>query len=114
MREFFGIILIDGTEIVLRVYKIDNEKWQLIHYDSRDLVDRKPEKEVTPYNIAEIIADFFSQTMTQEVIEWQICARNITKQVASDIAHAVGLKVEYLERTREQELLCKGLFTELW
>ena len=114
MKELFGIIFVDGTEVLLRVYKIDDDKWKLLHYDSCDLIDRKLEKSITSYNIAEIIANFFTTTYTQEVIEWRICARNITKETAAEIALAIGLKVEFLERIREQELICKGLFTELW
>ena len=114
VREFYGIILIDGSEITLRVYKIEGNNWQLIHYNSRDLVDKKLESGISAYTIAEVIADFFAKTLTQEVVECQICARNVTKQTAVDIAQAIGLKVEYLERVREQELLCKGLFTEVW
>lgn len=114
MKEIFAIILVDGTEIILRVYRIEGDKWRLLHYDSRDLIDRKSEKEVTPYNVAEIIADLFSTTYTQEVVEWRICARNLSRQTVAEIALAVGFKIEYLERIREQELICKGAFTELW
>lgn len=114
MREYFGIIFVDSTEIILRVYKIEETKWQLLHYDSRDLIDNKPEKDVTPYNIAEVIADFFSATYTQKIIDWKICARNITKEKTAEIARAIGLKIEYLDHRRQQELICKGIFTELW
>lgn len=114
MIESFGIIFVDGTEIVLRVYTIEKKQWQLIHYVSHDLLDRKRERTITPYTIAEAIADLFSTTYVQKVIEWKICTRGITRETAAEIAHATGLKVEHLERVREQELLCKGLFTEFW
>jgi hypothetical protein len=114
MKEYFGIILVDSTEIILRVYQVDDKKWQLLHYDSQDLIDRKPEKDVTPYNIAEVIADFFSITYAQKVIEWRICAREISKEKTAEIALAIGLRIDYLDRRRQQELICKGLFTELW
>jgi hypothetical protein len=114
MIEFFGIIFIDGTEIVLRVYTIENKHWQLTHYASRDLLDKKREKEITPLTIAEAIADLFSTTYVQKVVEWKICTRGLSKKTATEIAHATGLKIEHIERIREQELLCKGLFTEFW
>lgn len=114
MIEFFGIIFVDNTEIILRIYSIDFNNWQLVHYTSRDLLDKKREKKITPYDLAETIADLFSTTYTHKVIEWKICTRGITRDSAAEIAHATGLKVEHLERTREQELLCKGLFTEFW
>lgn len=114
VRENFGIIFVDNTEILLRVYKTENNKWQLVHYDSCDLLDTSREKTITAYTIAEVIAEFFSKTFTQEVVEWRICARNISRQMVYEIAQAVGLKIEYLERIREQELISKGLFTEAW
>ncbi len=114
MIELFGIIFVDDSEIVLRVYTIQDKKWQLIYYTSRDLLDKKREKIITPYTIAETIADLFSTKYVQKVVEWKICTRGITRETASEIAHATGLKIEHLERVREQELLCKGLFTEFW
>lgn len=114
MIETFGIIFVDNTEIVLRIYNIEKKQWQLIHYASHDLLDQKREKMITPYTIAEAIADLFSTTYTQKVIEWKICTRGISRDSAAEIAHATGMKVEHLERIREQELLCKGLFTEFW
>jgi hypothetical protein len=114
MQEFYGIILVDGSEIILRVYQTDGKSWQLMHYTSRDLLDKKIEKNVTAYDIAEVIADFFSTTYTQKVIEWRICARGHTRETVAEIAQATGLRVEHVLRNREQELLCKGLFTEFW
>jgi|SRR6185369_1323503 len=114
MREFFGIIFADKTEIILRVYQVENSKWQLLHLASRDLTDKKRENKISAYDIAEVIADFFSTSYTQQVIEWKICAREIAKEKVTEIGLATGLRVEYLDRTREQELICKGMFTELW
>ena len=114
MNEYFGIIFVDNTEIVLRIYSIDDNQWQLTHYTSTDLLDKKREKTISAYDIAEVIADLFSTTYSHKVIEWKICTRGITRDTAAEIAHATGLKVEHLERIREQELICKGLFSEFW
>ena len=115
MIEFFGIILVDNTEIVLRVYTIDeNKQWQLTHYTSIDLLDKKREKLITTQTIAEVIADLFSTTYVQKVVEWKICTRGLTREKTAEIVRTTGLKIEYLEIIREQELLCKGLFTEFW
>ena len=114
MKDFYGIILIDGTEIILRVYKTDGTVWQIIYKTIRDLLDKKREKEVTAYDLAEVIADLFSTTYTQKVIEWRIFARDLPRDTVVEIAQATGLRVELLDRSREQELLCKGMFTEFW
>lgn len=114
MIEYFGIIFVDDTEIILRIYSVDNKEWQLIRYTSRDLLDKRREKTINAYIIAEEIADLFSTTYATKVIEWKICTRGVSRETAAEIAHATGLKLECLERLREQELLCKGLFTEFW
>jgi hypothetical protein len=114
MREFFGVIFADSTEVILRVYQVEDGKWQLLHYASQDLTSKKPEKNVTAYDIAEVIADYFSNSYTQQVIEWKICARELPRETVVEIALAIGIKIECLDRFREQELLCKGMFTELW
>lgn len=114
VKEFYGIILVDGTEIILRVYQTDGKIWQIIHTTTRDLLDNNREKAVTAYDIAEVIADLFATTQTQKVIEWRICTRFQPRDTVVEIAHATGLRIEPLERSREQELLCKGMFTEFW
>lgn len=114
MIELFGIIFVDDTEIVLRIYSIEKRNWQLVHYTSQDLLDNRREATISAYDIAEVIVFLFSQSYSQKVVEWKICARGITKATAAEIAHATGIKVEHLQRIREQELICKGLFSEFW
>ena len=114
MKEFFGIILADNTEVILRVYQVENSKWQLLHYTACDITSKKLENKITAYDIAEVIAEFFTSTYTQNIIEWKICAREIARETITEISLATGLQIEYLNRAREQELICKGMFTELW
>ncbi|HSA83753.1 MAG TPA: hypothetical protein VLF20_02615 [Patescibacteria group bacterium] len=114
MKDLYGIILVDGSEIILRIYQTENNQWQMIYTSTQDLVNKKREKLLTAYDIAEAIADLFSTTYTQKVIEWRICARFQPQEMIGEIAKATGLRVEYLDRTREQELLSKGMFTEFW
>lgn len=114
MTEYVGIIFVDDTEVVLRIYSVKDSQWQLAHYASQDLLDTKREKTISAYDIAEVIADLFVRTYAHTVVEWKICTRGITKETAAEIAHATGLKVEHLNRIREQELICKGLFSEFW
>ncbi len=114
MIEYVGIIFVDDTEIILRIYSITGGQWQLVHYVDHDLLDKKRQKTISAYDIAEVIADLFSGTYEHTVVEWKICTRGITKETTAEIAHATGLKVEHLNRIREQELICKGLFIEFW
>lgn len=114
MKEFFGVLMIDTTEVVLRIYQKDDKQWRLHHYADKDLIDFRREKTISPYDIAEVIADFFSDFHSQSVIEWKICVRNSTKENAAQIALAIGQRIEFLGRQREQELISKGLFTEMW
>ena len=113
MKEFSGILLLDTSEIVLRVYQIDDTEWRLFNYFKKALPPDTPQKDFASamsYIVKEIIASSF----TQQVTQWKICGRGITKPVLTQIAQEISMRIEPLSYPREQELLSKGMFTELW
>jgi len=114
MSECFGVILIDKEEIVLRVYQADGKEWKLLHYFNNNLLTRKSEDEITAIDIAEAIVDILAGAYAQHVSEWRIGSRGVAGTMVRNVSQAIGLRVEQLIKTREQELLCKGMFTELW
>jgi hypothetical protein len=114
MKDFYGILLLDKAEIVLRIYQTDGKQWRLLHYISNDLAEKKAEADITALDITEVIIDFFSKNVTQNVSEWKICSRGFSPEMLKPVSDATGFRIERLERIREQELLCKGMFTELW
>lgn len=114
MKEFFGILLLDQAEIILRVYQAGEHEWQLLHYFSRDLADTKAEAAIDAPDITQVILEFLSKNATQNISDWKVCSRGLSEAVVQEVANATGFTIERLVAHREQELLCKGLFTELW
>jgi hypothetical protein len=113
MIDRFGVLLLDQTELILRIYEIHGGNWRLAYYTSKNIT-------ATPYSndqrtgLTAAIADIFSSRDTDHIAEWKVCARETPQQLSEEIRTLTGFSVEYLSPEREQELLCKGLFTELW
>lgn len=111
MKEKYGIILLDHTEIVIRIYEVSDTEWKLLHYHDDQLIDKET---IDPVKYAEAIAAFLTTEAAQHVIEWKVCARDIDREHITKLASMIGLPIECLTPVREQELLSKGIFTELW
>ncbi len=112
MVERYGFILIDEFEFVLRIYETTNKDWKLIYYFSKTFTGIPPAS--LPSTISAMIASLFSDKYTQHIAEWKLSAREAPSMITKELEHLIGVKVEYLSQQREQELLCKGMFTELW
>lgn len=114
MKESFGIFLLDGAEIILRIYEADGHEWRLIHYFKHDLADKKPEAQITARDITESIIDLLEKNIKNNIANWKLCSRGLASSVVNAIVEATGFHIEPLQKTREQELISKGMFTELW
>lgn len=112
MLEKIGIILLDGDEVIIRIYNQDNQKWELSKYQSYDLATFDACKHVSAREILEIIADVSLARYAAHVTEWKICARNVADDVVHEVANTISMHVELLSLAREQELLCKGILME--
>ena len=114
MRQKYGIILLERNEVVIRIYEADNKEWKLLHYQSKQIKKAIAPSydEVVP--IIEILNEFFSADYAQHVGDWKTCARFLPQPLVQTISSATGLSIENLTPLREQELICKGMFTELW
>ena len=113
MRGRYGIILLDGTEVIFRIYEISDREWRLFHYHSA-IIEPSTEHRIQASDIMEIIGDFFATDYAQHIAEWRIGSRDLSTKLISELAHALDIRIENLSLHREQELLCKGIFTELW
>jgi hypothetical protein len=107
----YGIILLETTEIIFRVYETTDHEWKLFHYHS-SLIPSTTQLETNI--IVEIIGNFFSTPYAQHVAEWKICSRNYSKKIIQELSRAIDMNIEDISLHREQELICKGMFTELW
>lgn len=113
MRERVGVILLDGNDVIVRIYEIDaNNRWTLIRYREHKLIPLTQEETVTTDEIIEVIADTSFSQYAIHVSNWKIIARNSNKETIQHVSQATGLPSEVLTSSREQELLCKGLLPE--
>ena len=117
MIHVYGIILLEKTEIVIRIYEVNKKEWKLIHYQNYDLQPYATSAD-TKKSLAEevnaVLASFFTTDNARYVTQWKTGARGLTQPTLNYISSSLGLEIDNLTPTREQELLCKGLFTELW
>lgn len=105
------MVLIDQEEILFRIYLTSQTEWKLYHFHSSLL---PKDKSLETSDILESIGSFFSSDYAQHIAEWKICTRHLPQSLCQDITRALAIPVENLSLHREQELLCKGMFTELW
>ena len=109
MIQRYGIILLDTTEITIRIYEVSHTEWRLLQYQNTQL--KHAEKQMT--EIIETLADFLVEDGTA-VSEWKIAARGISSSTIHHVSSAIGMNIEIITPLREQEIISKGLFTELW
>ena len=111
MDRRHGVILLDDTEIIFRIYETTDHEWRLYHYHSSLL---PISHSIETIEVLEIIGNFFITEYAQHIAEWRMCSRHHPKKLIREIEHALSITVEDVSLHREQELLCKGMFTELW
>lgn len=111
MIQRCGIILLDKTEITIRIYEIDHSEWKLLQYQNTQLHSSNDTPDIT--TIIEPLADFLISDGAS-VSEWRIAARGLPSSEVKLVSAAIGLTIETISPLREQELISKGLFTELW
>jgi Zn-dependent M16 (insulinase) family peptidase len=105
MRERYGVILFDSSNLIVRIYETNTRSWKLVYYF---------EKSLELHLISDVILDFFASPYAQHIAEWKVCSRNTEEFITSTMTKMTGIPIETLTLAREQELLCKGMFTELW
>jgi hypothetical protein len=111
MQRRYGIIFLDDTEIIFRIYETSDHEWNLYHYHS-SLLPASETPDATA--VLEIIGNFFLTEYAQHIADWHMCCRHQPKKLVREIARTLSITVEDISLHREQELLCKGMFTELW
>ena len=115
MKDLYGILFVDHSDVILRVYQADKKEWRLMHYLKKDLTrNKKPQESVSAFEIAQALSEFFATTYAQHIMEWKMFARGVSLDTVTAITSASGFHVELLTPAREQELLGKGMFTEFW
>jgi len=111
MKGRYGVVLLDDGEVIFRIYEATDHEWKLFHYHSSVLPSTHA---IEVSTILEIIGNFFSTEFAQHIAEWKICSRHHPKKLIEEISRTLAIPIEDISLHREQELLCKGMFTELW
>ncbi len=114
MKDRYGVIFFDNTEVIFRIYEVDGKEWKLLHYHSALLQSISATKTIDATETMEVVAEFLTTQYAQHIAEWKACSRDLPPRVISELSTVLGFKIENLNPLREQELLCKGMFTELW
>lgn len=110
MNGRYGVIFLDETEIIFRIYETSEHEWKLAHYHSSLFLSQ----ETQTNDILEIIGNFFATEYAQHIAEWKMCSRNHPKKILNELTRTLAIPIEDISLHREQELICKGMFTELW
>lgn len=114
MDERYGVMLLDDNEVSVRVYTLVNYQWKLIHYVSKNLPLSKLESIPHTEALSRELSEIFSSPYLHHIAEWKLCARNVGSELVRTVQTITGLSIEYLNKVREQELISKGMFMEMW
>jgi hypothetical protein len=114
MRGKYGIILLEKSALIIRIYEADNKAWKLLHYQNNQFKSSSTSGNSSTADLIELMAKLLTSDAAQYVSEWKTGARQIPAVLLQNISSAIGLEIEDITLQREQELLCKGMFTELW
>jgi hypothetical protein len=113
MSAKIGIILLDTTEVIFTVFQHNTSSWSILLKQTYDLTPLEKGQSLQAAEIIEVIANITFSQITEHVAQWKICARGIFEPLAMEIQRATSMPTELLTLSREQELLCKGLLTEV-
>lgn len=113
MKDNIGIILIDGFEVLIRVYQSIGGGWKQLRSQNRDLSLFQRGKELKSSEVIEVIAEVSLSGYSLGVSDWRIIVRDLSDETIHNIQLATGLKINNLTLVREQELICKGILSEI-
>lgn len=114
MSREVGIILLDNTEVVVRLYALPtNGSWKLLHSATPDLTQFAAHKPVSHFDIIETIANTFHLAHQYHITSWKICARGLSPETLEQVLQVTNYTIEDLTLVREQDLLCRGILAEL-
>jgi len=107
MVAHVGVILIEREEISMHVYQIDGNCHFLL------LSNQHYPLPPVHMEIVNVIAEFLTIGSGYQIEEWKICLRFNSPIIAKQIFSATGLQIESLTLAREQELLLRGMTSEM-
>src|ERR1700748_1920888 len=100
MDNRHGVILLETTEVIFRIYEITDHEWKLSHYHSSLIPAYQQLESAT---ILEIIGSFFTTEYEQHIAVWKICSRHYPKALIRELSRAIDISIEDISLHREQE-----------
>lgn len=110
MNQGMGIILLDGLEVVARIYVSSGKhKWRLLDYQRKDVTSFRKSVSLDTSDFIETISQILLSKTGRHIEEWKILARHLPEFVIKDVRLATNFEVMELTLIREQELICLGV-----
>src|SRR4029079_11753428 len=97
MIHVYGIILLERTEIIIRVYEVNKKEWKLIHYQNVALKQRVApavQQESLVEEISSLLATFFTTDNARYVTQWKAGARGISQSTVNAVSSTLGLELD--------------------
>lgn len=114
MRKRIGIILLDNTDVIVAIFTLNRSlKWEKIFYQTRDLTKFESEKPPDYLRIVETLAEILLFGLKLDIKNWQVLSRNLSHEILKQISQVTKLKIKNLNLALEQELICRGVLSEL-
>lgn len=110
MNQGMGVILLDGLEVVARIYvSAGKNKWKLLDYQRKEVSSFSRNSILDTSDFIETISQIFLSKTGRHIEEWRILSRHLPEFVIKDVRLATNFEVVVLTRILEQELICLGV-----
>lgn len=113
MKGRVGVILLDGTEVIVAIFALTRDlKWEKLYYQVRDLTTFEPQKPVDYLAIMENLAEVLLFGLKLSIKNWKVLSRNLSDEFLKQISQVTKLKIRNLNLRTEQDLICRGILNE--
>lgn len=113
MGKRIGIILLDGTEVIVAIFAQNRSlKWEKLYYQVRNLTFESQEQ-IDYLAIVETLVEILLFGLKLKIKNWKILSRSLPMEILKQISQVTKLKIQNLDLKTEQELICKGVLNEI-
>ena len=114
MNLRIGVILLDGTEVVVGIFALSREiKWTKLYYQVRTLAASEAQDQIDYLKILETLAEVLMFGIKLNIKNWKILSRNLEDRIVKQISLLSKLKIRKMDLKEEQELICRGVLSEV-
>lgn len=114
MSKRIGVILLDGAEVVVAIFAQNRSlRWEKLFLQVRGLHTVNSQKQINYLAIVEKLAEVLLFGLKLNIKNWKVLSRNISDEILKQIAQVTKLKIKNLDLSIEQELICRGVLSEL-